>query len=74
MFDLNYIWIGVECSNCKYENDVQLIDAKSEKVILCNNCKSLIQLQDNEASVHSGIEGINAALKEFENVFDKLGK
>jgi len=74
MIDFNYIWIDIECPKCKYQDEVQLIDAKSEKSIFCNNCKSIIHLQDSEASVHTGIESINNALKELDALFKNFGK
>jgi transcription elongation factor Elf1 len=74
MIDFNYIWVDIECPKCNYQNEVQLIDAKSEKSIFCNNCKSIIQLQDSEASVHTGVESINNALKDLDDLFKNFGK
>ncbi len=69
MIDLNYIWIDIECPHCHYETQIQLIDVKTEIIIFCNNCKSSIQIIDSEASTHTGIESINNALNDFENLF-----
>lgn len=74
MIDLNSIWIDIECPNCKYLDEVQLIDVKSEKEIFCNNCKCRIHLNDSDGSVHNGIESMNNALKKLENAFKKFGK
>ena len=74
MIDFNYIWIEIECPKCNYQDEVQLIDAKSEKSIFCNNCKCVIQLQDSEASIHTGIESINNAFKDLEDIFKNFGK
>lgn len=74
MFDLNYIWVDIACPKCNYQDEMQLIDAKSEKLIFCNNCKVGIQLQDSEASVHSGIENINKAFKDIDDLFKNFGK
>lgn len=74
MIDFNYIWVDIECPKCNYQDEVQLIDAKSEKSIFCNNCKSIIQLQDSEASVHTGVESINNALKDLDDLFKNFGK
>jgi uncharacterized Zn finger protein len=74
MIDFNFIWIDIECPKCDYKDEVQLIDVKAEKTIFCNNCKSFIQLIDKEASVHSGVENINRALKDLNDILKKFGK
>jgi Zn ribbon nucleic-acid-binding protein len=74
MIDFNYIWVDMECPKCKYQDEIQLIDAKTEIAIFCNNCKCIIQLHDSEASVHTGVESINDALKDLEDLFKNFGK
>ncbi len=73
MINLNYLWVGIECPKCKYIDEIQLVDAKSEKLVFCHNCKINIQLLDNEGSVHSGIENINKAFKDIEDLFKNFG-
>lgn len=74
MIDLNYTWVDIDCPKCNYQDEIQLIDAKSEKIIFCNNCKVSIQLKDNEASVHCSIEQINKAFKSLDDIFKNFGK
>jgi hypothetical protein len=74
MTNLNYLWVGVECPKCKYIGEIQLVDVKSEKQVFCHNCKINIQLQDDQASVHNGVEIINKAFKNIENLFKNFGK
>ncbi|QHS55457.1 hypothetical protein GWR56_07855 [Mucilaginibacter sp. 14171R-50] len=74
MIDFNSIWIDIECPQCKYIDEIQLIDAKAEKLRFCNNCKVKIQLKDSDGSVHSNIETINNAFKGLEEIFKKIGK
>lgn len=74
MFDLNYVWVDVNCPKCGYQDRVQLVNAKTENVMFCNNCKSSIQLMDSEASVHNSIESVNKAFKSFESLFKNFGK
>lgn len=74
MIDFNYIWIDIECPKCKYQDEIQLIDSKTEKSIFCNNCKSIIQLHDSDGSVHTGVESINNAVKDLEDLFKNFGK
>ena len=74
MIDFNKTWIDFECPKCDYCVEVQLIDAKTEKTIYCHNCKTSILLKDENASVHSGIDKMNNALKELDKMFKKFGK
>lgn len=34
MINLNQTWIEIECPKCGYQDQIQLIDAKTEKTIL----------------------------------------
>lgn len=74
MTNLNYLWVHFECPKCNYIDEIQLVDAKTEKQVYCHNCKIDIQLRDHEASVHNGIESINKAFKDIENLFKNFGK
>ena len=74
MIEFSYLWIDIECPNCAYQDEIQLVDVKSEKVIFCNNCKCSIQLKDSEASVHSGVEDINNALQKLDDIFKSFSK
>jgi len=62
MIDFNYIWVDIECPKCGYGDEVQLIDAKTEKTIFCHNCKINIKLSDAEASVHTGIDSMKNSM------------
>jgi ribosomal protein S27E len=72
MINFDNIWVDVRCPKCEYEDGIQLIDFKSEKQVFCHNCKSIITLVDNEASVHSGIQSMVNSMKELEKTFDIL--
>jgi len=74
MIDFNSIWIDLECPNCGYQDDIQLIDVKTEKTIYCHNCKVKINIADNDASVHTGIDSMNNALNELEKTLKNFGK
>lgn len=69
LFDLEKIWIDINCPNCNYGFEVQMIDAKLQCTVICNNCKSSIQLIDQTASVHTSINSINQSFKDLENIF-----
>ncbi len=74
MINFNNIWVDIECPKCGYQDVIQLIDAKSEKMIFCHNCKITIKLSDSEASVHTGIDSMTNALKNLERTFKNFGK
>ena len=74
MIDFNRIWINFKCPKCNYTNEVQLIDAKTEKTVFCHNCKICISLKDENASVHNGVNNMNNALNNLEKMFKNFGK
>jgi len=74
MIDFDNLWVEMECPKCGYQDEIQLIDAKTEKTIYCHNCKIQIRLSDSEASVHTGIDNMSDALKELENTLKNFGK
>ena len=74
MIDLNHTWIEMECPNCGYIDEVQLVDVKTEKTIFCHNCKESIELRDSDARVHHGIETVNNLNRELEKIFKTIGK
>lgn len=68
------MWIDFECSNCGYADEIQLIDVKTQKTIFCHNCKAIIEVIDDEASASTGIDAMNKAVKDLENILNKFGK
>ena len=74
MFDINEIWIDFNCPRCQYLIDVQLVDVKLEKITFCHNCKTEIQLIDENASAYSGAKKIDEAMKSLERTLKSLGK
>ncbi|MDH6304356.1 uncharacterized Zn finger protein (UPF0148 family) [Parabacteroides sp. PF5-5] len=74
MFDLDEIWIDVNCPKCNYLFEIQMIDARLEKKVYCPNCKITIKLQDKDASVHTSVKDINNALQELNKSLNNLFK
>ncbi len=74
MFDLNKNWITIECPNCSYQDEIQLIDVKTKKTVFCHNCKIKINLLDGDASVHTGVNNINEAFDKINKLFKNFGK
>lgn len=74
MVSFSDAWVSFDCPACGYSIDVQLVDSKSETTVFCHNCKRLIQLHDQEASVHSGLGAVDEALRKLQEAFKKFGK
>lgn len=74
MIDLNKTWIDIQCPQCSYLDEVQLIDVKTEKTIFCHNCKIMIKLTDGDASAHTSIERINIQLNQLDKLLKSIGK
>jgi len=72
--NLNLKWIDFNCPNCQYINSVQIIDIKTEKKVFCHNCKSTIQLLDQNASTSTSIKRIETSLKNLQNTLKNFGK
>ena len=75
MFNFDEIWIDIKCPKCNYSFEIQMIDARLEKVVYCSNCKCSIHLKDsNNASVHTSTRDINNAFKELDKTLKNLFK
>ena len=72
MIDLNQMWVDIECPKCGYQDEIQLLDAKTERTVFCHNCKINIKLTDGEASVNNMIDSINSAFNEFDDLLKNL--
>lgn len=68
MINIDSLWIDYSCPSCSYQDQVQLIDIKTEKTIFCHNCKISIKLIDSNGSSHTAINDINNALNDLENL------
>ena len=74
MIDIYDTWIEISCPKCKYKFSIQLIDAKLESHIYCDNCKNKIELKDTDSSVYNSTKGINNALSELDQTLNNLFK
>jgi len=74
MFDINEIWIDVNCPKCNYAFEIQMIDARLENVVYCHNCKCSIKLRDESASVHTSTRDITNAFNELDKTLKNLFK
>lgn len=73
MVDIDREWISIECPKCGYQDEIQLIEARLESTIYCHNCKTLIKLVDEGASIHSGKEAISKSINDLQKLFKSLG-
>lgn len=74
MLNLDDIWIDISCPKCNYQFEIQMIDARLESKVYCNNCKCIIHLQDSDASVHTSTRDINKALSDLDKTMRNLFK
>lgn len=74
MFNIDEIWVDIECPKCNYSFEIQMIDARLEKVVYCPNCKCSIHLKDSDASVHTSTREINDVFKELDKTIKNLLK
>ena len=61
------LFLPLECPNCNYGMDVELLSVRLEATIFCPCCKITIQLVDADASVHGSQKEIESAIKGFES-------
>ena len=59
------LFITLECPNCNYGMDVEILSVRLEATIFCPCCKIAIQLVDADASVHGSQQEIESAIKDF---------
>lgn len=64
--------IEINCEKCGYLIDVTLMDIKVEKLVICHNCKTSIQLIDGNASAHTTISTADKFINDIENLFKKF--
>ena len=54
MVNLDSAWLDVNCPNCSYLCEVELIDIRTEVTHFCHNCKIEIKLHDENAYMNAG--------------------
>ena len=59
--------IDVNCPNCDYSLEIQLVDVRTQTYRRCPCCRWLIRLQDGGGSTFG-------ALKDIDNAFNNLEK
>lgn len=74
MFNLLYNWIDLDCPSCGYNFDVMVRDVKLEEPCFCHNCKTQINLIDDNASFHTGMNQVNQAVKDLEKTLKNMFK
>lgn len=70
MFNLDNLWIEIYCPKCKYQFEIQMIDARLETTVYCHNCKCSIQLKDEEASIHNATQILDDINQKFNSFFN----
>ena len=68
------LFLTLDCPNCDYGMDVEILSVRLETMTLCPCCKLAIQLVDADASVHGAQEKIGSALNDLEDQLKELNK
>ena len=68
------LFVTLECPNCDYGMDVQLLSIRLETTTFCPCCKATIQLVDTDASLHGAQEDVESAMKDLESELKKLNQ
>ena len=68
------VFITLECPNCNYSMDVELLSVQLEAIVFCPCCKATVQLVDGDASLHGAQEEADSAIKDFTEDLKKLNK
>ena len=69
---IDRLFVNVDCPNCGYGVDVQILSVRLESTVFCPCCKISIQLVDDGASVHGAQEEVDLALKNLQRELKKL--
>ena len=69
---LDRLFVNVDCPNCGYGVDVQVLSVRLEASIYCPCCKLSIRLVEREASVHGAEDDMDLALNSPQRELEKL--
>ena len=64
------LFVNLDCPNCRYGMDVELMSIQLQDRIFCPCCKIGIQLNDSDASVDRAQEDIAAAIDNMRWIFE----
>ena len=71
---LDSTFIILDCPNCGFGTDIQLMSVKLQETVFCPCCKVNIQLVDVDASAHAADKSIHAAVDDLQRELKKLQK
>ena len=67
-------FIILDCPNCGYGADVELMSARLQREIFCPCCKITIKMIDPDASAYAAQKDIYAAIDDLQREFKKISK
>ena len=67
-------FIILDCPNCGYGADVELMSAHLQREIFCPCCKITIKMIDPDASAYAAQKDIDGAIDDLQREFTKIGK
>lgn len=65
MYLFNGIFVSLNCPNCSYAMDIELVSVRLQERVFCPCCKMVVQLLDSDASVHGAQKRMELALRRF---------
>ena len=67
-------FIILDCPNCGYGADVELMSARLQREIFCPCCKITIKMIDPDASAYAAQKDIDAAIDDLQREFKKISE
>ncbi|RPD41284.1 hypothetical protein EG028_11445 [Chitinophaga barathri] len=69
MFEIDSVSLNIECPTCDFGIEIELIDVRLERTIICHNCKENIKLIDDSGSAHNAARDIQKGLDNLFKMF-----
>ena len=71
---LDGLFINLECPNCDYGMDVELLSVQLQETVFCPCCKVTIELVDADASVYASQRELDSAMNGLTRELNKLNQ
>ena len=68
----NGLFVMLDCPECGYGMDVELLSIRLEAMVFCPCCKVTIRLEDADASVDGAQHEIESQLNDLKSQLEKL--
>jgi hypothetical protein len=65
--------IEIQCPECEYEFEIQMLDIRVQAYKLCPCCRVRIHLVDAGGSTFGALEAVDDAMRQLERTLRRLG-